>query len=102
MSAPHTYVTDRLCFVISGTWWVNSGETFEPENTVPVPRASATWPEVFFRLCHLSQVLAVCASHHDACLPLGFSLFANMISARYRRRERKTARASKSALMMCT
>jgi hypothetical protein len=25
MSAPHTYVTDRLCFVISGTWWVNSG-----------------------------------------------------------------------------
>jgi hypothetical protein len=37
MSAPHSYVTDRLCFVISGTWWVNSGETFEPENTVPVP-----------------------------------------------------------------
>ena len=37
MSAPHTYVTDRLCFVISGTWWVNSGEIFEPENTVPVP-----------------------------------------------------------------
>jgi hypothetical protein len=40
MSAPHTYVTDRLCFVISGTWWVNSGETFEPENTVPVPAGS--------------------------------------------------------------
>ena len=37
MSASHTYVTDRLCFVISGTWWVNSGETFEPEATVPVP-----------------------------------------------------------------
>jgi hypothetical protein len=37
MSAPHTCVTDRLCFVISGTWWVNSGETFEPEATVPVP-----------------------------------------------------------------
>jgi hypothetical protein len=37
MSAPHTYVTDRLCFVISGTWWVNSGENFEPQNTVPVP-----------------------------------------------------------------
>ena len=28
MSAPHTYVTDRLCFVISGTWWVNSGAEF--------------------------------------------------------------------------
>jgi hypothetical protein len=37
MSAPHTYVTDRLCFVIAGTWWVNSGENFEPQNTVPVP-----------------------------------------------------------------
>jgi hypothetical protein len=37
MSAPHTYVTDRLCFVLSGTWWVNSGGTFEPEATVPVP-----------------------------------------------------------------
>jgi hypothetical protein len=37
MSAPHTYVTDRLCLVLSGTWWVNSGESFEPEATVPVP-----------------------------------------------------------------
>jgi len=37
MSAPHAYVTDRLCFVLSGTWWVNSGETFEPDTTVPVP-----------------------------------------------------------------
>jgi hypothetical protein len=37
MSAPHTYVTDRLCFVLSGTWWVNSGANFEPEATVPVP-----------------------------------------------------------------
>jgi hypothetical protein len=37
MSAPHTYVTDRLCFVLSGTWWVNSGENFEPNATVPVP-----------------------------------------------------------------
>jgi hypothetical protein len=37
MSAPHTYVTDRLCFVISGTWWVNSGEHFDPAATVPVP-----------------------------------------------------------------
>jgi hypothetical protein len=37
MSAPHTYVTDRLCFVLSGTWWVNSGETFDPDATVAVP-----------------------------------------------------------------
>jgi len=37
MSAPHTYVTDRLCFVLSGTWWVNSGDMFVPSATVPVP-----------------------------------------------------------------
>jgi hypothetical protein len=37
MSAPHTYVTDRLSLVLSGTWWVNSGADFDPNNTVPVP-----------------------------------------------------------------
>jgi hypothetical protein len=37
MSAPHTYVTDRLCVVVSGTWWVNSGADFDPARTVPVP-----------------------------------------------------------------
>jgi hypothetical protein len=37
MSAPHTYATDRLSLVLSGTWWVNSGPDFDPENTVPVP-----------------------------------------------------------------
>jgi hypothetical protein len=36
MSAPHDYATDRLCFVLSGTWWVNSGADFKPEETVPV------------------------------------------------------------------
>jgi len=36
MSAPHTYRTDRLCFVLSGTWWVNSGDNFDPNDTVPV------------------------------------------------------------------
>ena len=36
MSAPHTYVTDRLCVVVSGTWWVNSGADFDPANCVPV------------------------------------------------------------------
>jgi hypothetical protein len=28
MSAPHTYATDRLSLVLSGTWWVNSGSDF--------------------------------------------------------------------------
>jgi hypothetical protein len=37
MSAPHSYVTDRLSLVLSGTWWVNSGADFDPNNTVPVP-----------------------------------------------------------------
>ena len=37
MSAPHTYATDRLSLVLSGTWWVNSGPDFDPDNTVPVP-----------------------------------------------------------------
>jgi hypothetical protein len=37
MSAPHTYVTDRLCVVVSGTWWVNSGADFDPASTVPAP-----------------------------------------------------------------
>ena len=37
MSAPHSYATDRLCLVLSGTWWVNSGSDFDPNATVPVP-----------------------------------------------------------------
>lgn len=40
MSAPHTYVTDRLCVVVSGTWWINSGADFDPANTVPAPAGS--------------------------------------------------------------
>jgi hypothetical protein len=36
MSAPHSYASDRLCLVLSGTWWVNSGTDFDPNATVPV------------------------------------------------------------------
>jgi hypothetical protein len=36
-SAPHSYATDRLCVVVSGTWWVNSGEDFDPAHCVAVP-----------------------------------------------------------------
>jgi hypothetical protein len=35
-SAPHTYATDRICVVVSGTWWVNSGNDFLPGDAVPV------------------------------------------------------------------
>ena len=40
MSAPQCYATDRLCVVVSGTWWVNSGADFDPDNCVPTPPGS--------------------------------------------------------------
>jgi hypothetical protein len=40
MSAPHRYATDRLCVIVSGTWWCNSGGDFDPANCVPVPAGS--------------------------------------------------------------
>ena len=40
MSAPHWYETDRLCVVLSGTWYVASGEDFASDATVPVPAGS--------------------------------------------------------------
>jgi hypothetical protein len=40
MSAPHTYATDRLCVVVSGTWWVNSGADFDPASCVAVQAGS--------------------------------------------------------------
>ena len=49
MSAPHSYASDRLCVVLSGTWWINSGADFDPAHTVPVPagtfvrRIARTW-----------------------------------------------------------
>src|SRR6266849_10686102 len=36
-SAPRSYATDPLSLVLSGTWWVNSGADFDPNQTVPVP-----------------------------------------------------------------
>lgn len=35
-SAPHSYATDRICVVVSGTWWVNSGNDFHPDDAEPV------------------------------------------------------------------
>ncbi len=40
MSAPHKYTTDRLCVVVSGTWWCNSGADFDPASCVPAPAGS--------------------------------------------------------------
>ncbi|GGA02538.1 hypothetical protein [Dyella caseinilytica] len=40
MSAPHFYRTDRICVVVSGTWWVNSGADFDPNNCIPTTPGS--------------------------------------------------------------
>ena len=40
MSRPHFHPNDRFFVVLSGTWWVGTGEKFDPDNTVPVPAGS--------------------------------------------------------------
>jgi quercetin dioxygenase-like cupin family protein len=40
MSRPHSHPNDRFFAVLSGTWWVGTGEKFDPEATVPVPSGS--------------------------------------------------------------
>ena len=40
MSRPHFHPHDRWITVLSGTWWVGTGETFDPQSTVPVPAGS--------------------------------------------------------------
>jgi hypothetical protein len=35
MSRPHFHPNDRFFVVVSGTWWVGSGEKYDPESTVP-------------------------------------------------------------------
>ena len=40
MSRPHLHPNDRFFAVLSGTWWMGTGETFDPNNTVPVPAGS--------------------------------------------------------------
>ena len=36
MSRPHFHEHDRFFVVISGTWWLGTGEKFDPDSTVPV------------------------------------------------------------------
>ena len=40
MSRPHFHPNDRFFVVLSGTWWMGTGEKFDPDNTVPVPTGS--------------------------------------------------------------
>lgn len=36
MSRPHFHQNDRFFIVVSGTWWLGTGETYDPDSTVPV------------------------------------------------------------------
>ena len=36
MSRPHYHDHDRFVVVIDGTWWLGSGDKYDPESTVPV------------------------------------------------------------------
>src|SRR5207249_9310028 len=36
-SKPHFHPNDRFITVLSGTWWVGSGATFDPDNAVAMP-----------------------------------------------------------------
>jgi quercetin dioxygenase-like cupin family protein len=40
MSRPHFHPNDRFFVVISGTWWMGTGEKFDPASTVPAPAGS--------------------------------------------------------------
>ncbi len=40
MSRPHFHPNDRLIVVLQGTWWVGTGDKYDPDNTVPVPAGS--------------------------------------------------------------
>jgi quercetin dioxygenase-like cupin family protein len=40
MSRPHTHPNDRMITVLKGTWWVGTGDKFDPDTTVPLPTGS--------------------------------------------------------------
>jgi hypothetical protein len=39
-SHPHFHPNDRFILVISGTWWVGTGDKFDPDSTKPMPTGS--------------------------------------------------------------
>ena len=40
MSRPHTHPHDRYIVVLKGTWWVGSGQTYDPDSTFPITAGS--------------------------------------------------------------
>jgi quercetin dioxygenase-like cupin family protein len=39
-SHPHFHLHDRYVTVLSGTWWVNTGSKYDPDQMVPLPTGS--------------------------------------------------------------
>ncbi|HKD46114.1 MAG TPA: cupin domain-containing protein [Rhizomicrobium sp.] len=39
-SRPHFHNTDRYAYVVSGTWWVSSSDTYDPAMAYPMPAGS--------------------------------------------------------------
>ena len=37
MSRPHFHSTERYITVLSGTWWIGTGNKYDPNSTYPVP-----------------------------------------------------------------
>ena len=40
MSHPHWHPNNRFITVLAGTWWVGTGNKFDPDRTVPMPAGS--------------------------------------------------------------
>jgi hypothetical protein len=40
MSRPHSHPNARYITVLSGVWWVGTGQTFSPDTTTPMPAGS--------------------------------------------------------------
>lgn len=39
-SKPHSHPNDRFITVLSGTWWVGTGDNYDPDSLKPVPAGS--------------------------------------------------------------
>ena len=50
MSRPHFHPNDRYVMVLSGTWWVGTGNKYDPDSTVRMP--TGTFAEHFGKQVH--------------------------------------------------
>src|SRR5258705_4518634 len=56
-SRPHSHPNDRFISVLGGTWWVGSGTTFDPDNSVAMPAGNF--------LCHFGYHVHWDGVHDD-------------------------------------